>query len=74
MVQAIIDISKETNRVLNIIKARKGLRTKSQAIDEMAREFEVLEPELKPEYILRLKKLERQKGIKVEDFSKRYLR
>ena len=37
MVQAIVDISMEANRVLNIIKAKYGLRDKSQAINAMAR-------------------------------------
>ena len=48
MVQAIVDISMEANRVLNIIKAKYGLRDKSQAINAMAREYEeeMLEPEL----------------------------
>ena len=36
MVKAIIDIKKETNRVLNIVKARHGYRTKSEAIDHLA--------------------------------------
>lgn len=37
MVKAIIDIKKETNRVLNVIKARHGYRTKSEAIDHLAK-------------------------------------
>ena len=37
MIKAIIDIKKETNRVLNVIKARHGYRTKSEAIDHLAK-------------------------------------
>ena len=33
MVQAMIDISEHTNRVLNIVKAKFGLKDKSQAIN-----------------------------------------
>ena len=36
MVKAIIDINKETNRILNIIKAEHALRTKSAAIEKLA--------------------------------------
>lgn len=40
MVQAIINIKENTNRVLNILKAKYGLNDKSQAIDLMAKEYE----------------------------------
>ncbi len=36
MVKAIIEINKETNRILNIIKAEYELRTKSEAIEKLA--------------------------------------
>ena len=50
MVKAIIDISKRANRVLNIVKAKYGLRNKSEAIERMSREYEehILEPSLRP--------------------------
>jgi hypothetical protein len=43
---------------LNIIKTKYDLIDKSAAIDKMAEEYEdvILEPELKPEYIKKLKK------------------
>lgn len=37
MVKAIINISKEANRILNIIKAEHELRTKSEAIEWLAK-------------------------------------
>lgn len=66
MVQAIVNIQDHTNRVLNIVKAKFGLRDKSGAIDMMARQYEqeVLEPELRPEYALKLQKIKAQKGIR----------
>ncbi len=75
MVQAIINIKKETNRVLNILKAKYGLTNKSQAIDRMAQEYEqdVLEPELRPEYIEKAKEIMKEKPVKVgtpKDFRK----
>ena len=36
MVKAIIDINKEANRILNIIKAEYDLKTKSEAIEKLA--------------------------------------
>jgi hypothetical protein len=61
MVQAIITIDDRTNRILNIIKAKYGLKDKSAAINQMVAEYEeeILEPELKPEYIEKLKKIEK---------------
>ena len=67
MVQAIINIKESTNRVLNILKAKYGLKDKSQAIDLMANEYEqkILEPELRPEYIEKAKKIMKEKPIRV---------
>lgn len=78
MVKAIIDIDKQANKVLNILKAEYGLKDKSQAINKMAKEFTRfvrIEPEVRPEYIRKLKRMQRQKAVKVgtiEDFRKRY--
>jgi hypothetical protein len=77
MVKAIIDIDNNTNRILGIIKAEFGLKDKSQAIDVMAREYEqlVFEPKIKASYLKRLKKIEKEKTIKIgtiKDFKKMY--
>jgi len=67
MVQAIINIDERTNRILNIIKAKYGLKDKSAAINQMAAEYEkeILEPELRPKYIEKLKEIEKQKTINI---------
>jgi len=75
MVQAIVKISDRANRVLNIVKAKYGLRDKSEAINVMAEEYEedLMEPELRPEYIEKLSKIKKQQGIKfksVEELRK----
>jgi len=74
MVKAIIEIDDHTNRVLNIFKAKHGLKDKSQAIILMAQQFEacVMEPELRPEFIESLKASQSEKTVKVKDFVKRY--
>ena len=66
MVQAIINIEDHTNRVLNIVKAKFGLKDKSEAINMMAEQYEqnILEPELRPEYVEKLSKIKNEKGIK----------
>lgn len=74
MVKAMIDINKRTNQVLNIVKAQYGLRDKSKAIEKVVRiyEEEMMEPELRPDYIEKLRKIREEKSIKVDSFSKRY--
>ena len=72
MVQAIIDIEEHTNQLLNIIKAKFGLKDKSQAIDMMAEQYEeeVLEPELRPEYKVKLAKIMKGKHLSRAEFEK----
>lgn len=74
MVKAIIDISQKTNRVINVVKAKYDLRDKSQAINKMAEEFEefVLEPELRPEFIEKLRKIEKEGAISQEEFERKF--
>ena len=74
MVKAIVTIDERTNRILNIVKAKYGLKDKSQALNLMAKQFEtcVLEPELRPEFIESLKASEKEKTVKVKDFTSRY--
>ncbi|HIH32034.1 TPA: DUF2683 family protein [Candidatus Woesearchaeota archaeon] len=69
MVQAIIDIDDKTNRVLNIVKAQFDLKDKSQAIQVIANRYEqeILEPTLRSEYLEKLSKVEKQKGIKFKN-------
>ena len=77
MVQAIINISEKANRVLNIVKAKYGLKDKSEAINVIADEYEqeVMEPELRPEYIKKALRIQKQPAIKIgtiENLRKRY--
>jgi len=66
MVKAIININEKTNRLLNILKAKYGLKDKSEAIDIMAKEYEeeILEPELRPEYVEKIRKIEKHGKFK----------
>ncbi len=72
MVQAVINIDENTNRVLNIVKAKFGLKDKSQAINLVVNEYEqtALEPNLRPEYKVKLDKIVKGKHLSRKDFEK----
>ncbi len=74
MVKATINITDRANRVLNIVKAKHGLRNKSEAINKVVSEYgsSLLEPELRPEFIEKIKKRQKEKTVKVADFKSRY--
>ena len=67
MVQSIIDLGENEDRILNIVKAKYGLKNKSQAIAVLAKIYEdsFLEPELKPEYVEKLERIRKGKYSKV---------
>lgn len=72
MVQAVINIDEKTNRVLNIVKAKFGLKDKSQAINIVVSEYEenFLEPRLRPEYKSKLSKIMKGKHLSRAAFEK----
>ena len=74
MVQALVQIDNNTNRVLNVVKAKYDLKDKGEAIQLVVNKYIEVEdePELKPEFIEKMKKIQKQKSIKVKDFAKRY--
>ena len=77
MVQALLDISDNANRVLNVIKAKYNLKDKSQAVEYLVNNYidETEDQELRPEFIERIKKAEKGPFVRVgtiEDFRKRY--
>ena len=72
MVQAVINIEENANRVLNIVKAKFGLNDKSQAINLVVQEYEenFLEPQLRPEYVKKLNKVMSGKHFSREALEK----
>jgi hypothetical protein len=74
MVQALVEIDDNTNRVLNVVKAKYKLKDKGEAIKLVVSEYIEFEnePELRPEFIEKIEKIKKQKSIKVDDFAKRY--
>ena len=74
MVQALVKIDDNTNRVLNVVKAKFDLQDKGEAIEFIVKEYIEFEnePELRPEFIEKMKKIQKQKSIHVKDFAKKY--
>lgn len=74
MVKAIVEIDEDANRILNIVKAKENLKDKSQALNLVLNIYrkEMLEPELRPEFIKELLKSQREKSVKVEDWNKHF--
>ncbi len=77
MVKAIVEIDEEANKVINVLKAQYGLKDKSQAINEMARQYKalVLESGIRPEYLKKLEKIQKEPILRIGsivDFRKRY--
>lgn len=74
MVKAIVNIDEKANRVINIVKAKENLRDKSDAINIIIEAYgkEMLEPELRPEFIKELLEAQKEKTIKIKDFVSRY--
>lgn len=66
MVQAVVDFGEREGRVLTIVKGKYGLRNKSDAVNLVIRKFEeeILEPELRPEYVTKLRSLEKHGKFK----------
>lgn len=71
MVQALIDISEHANRVLNIIKAKYGLKDKSRAIELAVERYEenLLEPEFRPEFVQEIQRISKGKFRKIKSLD-----
>ncbi|MEK6835548.1 MAG: DUF2683 family protein [Nanoarchaeota archaeon] len=75
MVQALVKINDNTNRALNVVKAKYGLRDKGEAIEFVVTKYIEEEPELRPEFIEKIRKTEHQTGVRfksVDELRKRY--
>jgi hypothetical protein len=74
MVQALITIDENTNRVMNLVKHKFCLKDKSEVVKFLVEEYieNQDEPELRPEFVAKLKKLKKEKRIRFESLAKRY--
>ncbi len=75
MVKSLIDLNERESRVINIVKAKYGLKDKSQALSIIIKSYEEceLEPELRPEFVKEIEEtLKHGKFIKVKDFAEEF--
>jgi len=74
VVKAIIDIDESANRILNIVKAKENLKDKSEVLNLILKTYgkEMLEPELKPEFISELIKAQNEETVDVSDWNKHF--
>ena len=75
MVKNVVNLDDRENRVINIVKAKYGLKDKSQALSIIIKRYEEceLEPELRPEFVKEIEEtLKTGKFVKVKDFAKEY--
>ncbi|MBI2078541.1 MAG: DUF2683 family protein [Euryarchaeota archaeon] len=71
MPKAVINLSEHANRVVNVIKAKEGLRGKSEAIERIVQEFEehVLDPALRPAFVEDLQRVRKGSFRKVTNLG-----
>ena len=75
MVKSIIDLSERESRIINIVKAKYGLKDKSQALSVILKRYEEceLEPQLRPEFIEEIERARKDgKFVKVSDFAEEF--
>ncbi len=60
MVQAVITLSEFENRVVNVVKAKFGLKNKSEAISKIIEDNFDEYFELRPEYVEKLKRIDEE--------------
>lgn len=75
MVKSLIDLNERESRVINIVKAKYGLKDKSQALSIIIKRYEEseLEPELRPEFVKEIEETRKLgKFVKVKDFAEEF--
>jgi len=74
MVKAIIDIDNNANRIINIVKAKEDLKDKSQTINLILNIYgeELLEPNLRPEFVKEILRAKKEESVNVEDWDKHF--
>ncbi|HLD06023.1 MAG TPA: antitoxin [Candidatus Nanoarchaeia archaeon] len=66
MTQTLVKLGEHEDRVLTIIKGKYGLKNKSDAVNFVIGRYEqdILEPELRPEYLAKIGRIKKQKGMR----------
>ena len=72
MVKSIVNLSERESRIVNIVKAKYGLKDKSQALSIIIKRYEEceFEPQLRPEFVNEIEEARKHgKFVKVKDFA-----
>jgi len=75
MVKSLIDLSERESRIVNIVKAKYGLKDKNQALSLILKRYEEyeLEPQLRPEFVAEIEEARKHgKFVKVKDFAEEF--
>ena len=75
MVKSLINLSERESRIVNIVKAKYGLKDKNQALSLILKRYEEceLEPQLRPEFVAEIEKARKNgKFVKVKDFAEEF--
>jgi hypothetical protein len=76
MVKSLIDLDERESRIINIVKAKYGLKDKSQALSLILKRYAEceLEPQFRPEFVKEIEDARRQgKFVKVKkDFAEEF--
>jgi len=75
MVKSLIDLGERESRIVNIVKAKYGLKDKSQALSLILKRYEEceLEPQLRPEFVEEIQEVrEHGRFVKVKNFSEEF--
>ena len=74
MPQAVISLDEHENRIVNIIKGKYGLKNKSEAITLIINQYEeeIMRPELRPEFVEKMREIQKEKPVRIKDFRKHF--
>ncbi|MGI0054445.1 MAG: DUF2683 family protein [Thermoplasmata archaeon] len=71
MPKAVVELSEHANRIVNVVKARDGLKGKSEALESIveAYENEILDPALRPDFARDLQRIREGKFRKIRSLD-----
>ena len=74
MVKMMLTLTEHEKRVVDIVKGQQGFKNKNQAIAHIIKEYEMefLEPELRPEFIEKMKRIEKEPTVKIKNFKQHF--
>ncbi len=71
MPKAVVELSEHANRVVNVVKARDGLKGKSEALESIVAAYEetILDPALRPDFAADLQRIRKGKFRRIRSLN-----